>query len=390
LRETGLKVTGVLSGAEIAQLNDHALQARADTVNLFCRVNPAQKNRIILALKARGRVVGYLGDGINDAPALHSADVSLSVDTAVDVAKEAADLILLKRDLQVLHDGVLEGRRTFANIRKYIMMGTSSSFGNMFSMAAASVFLPFLPMLPAQILLNNVLYDLSEVAIPLDHVDAEEIRRPQAWDMTFIRNFMWVIGPVSSLFDFLTFYVLLAVLNANEGCSRPAGSSSRWRRRCGDLSSFARAEARFRADLTRARSDVACGGARCVDSPFTALGRYFGFQPPPCGVLGNSRRIGGRLPGHRRNREASVLPLSDEQAEMSRSVEGQFGLTREEAWPAWRDGFNELPSAKPRRLWRLPGKVVREPMFLLLIGASTIYLVLGDIREALVFLRRCS
>jgi Mg2+-importing ATPase len=198
-------------------------------------VNPAQKNRIILALKARGRVVGYLGDGINDAPALHSADVSLSVDTAVDVAKEAADLILLKRDLQVLHDGVLEGRRTFANIRKYIMMGTSSSFGNMFSMAAASVFLPFLPMLPAQILLNNVLYDLSEVAIPLDHVDAEEIRRPQAWDMTFIRNFMWVIGPVSSLFDFLTFYVLLAVLNANEGCSRPAGSSSRWRRRCGDF-----------------------------------------------------------------------------------------------------------------------------------------------------------
>ena len=180
-------------------------------------MNPAQKNRIILALKTRGHVVGYLGDGINDAPALHSADVGLSVNTAVDVAKEAADLILLKRDLQVLHDGVLEGRRTFANIRKYIMMGTSSNFGNMFSMAAASVFLPFLPMLPTQILLNNVLYDVSEVAIPLDHVDADEIRGPQTWDMTFIRNFMWVIGPVSSLFDFLTFYVLLAVLNAERG-----------------------------------------------------------------------------------------------------------------------------------------------------------------------------
>ena len=212
----GMAVTGVLSGDDIAQLDDQALQAQVERANLFCRVNPAQKNRIILALKRRQRVVGYLGDGINDAPALHSADVSLSVNTAVDVAKEAADIILLRRDLRVVHDGVLEGRRTFANIRKYIMMGTSSNFGNMFSMAAASIFLPFFPMLPTQILLNNVLYDLSEVAIPLDHVDEDEIRGPQAWDMTFIRNFMWTIGPISSLFDFLTFYVLLAVLNANE------------------------------------------------------------------------------------------------------------------------------------------------------------------------------
>jgi Mg2+-importing ATPase len=212
----GIPVSGVLTGADIAQLSEHALEARVDGVNLYCRVNPAQKNRIILALKKRGRVVGYLGDGINDAPALHSADVSLSVDTAVDVAKEAADLILLKHDLQVVHDGVVEGRRTFANIRKYIMMGTSSNFGNMFSMAGASLFLPFLPMLPTQILLNNVLYDVSEVAIPLDHVDAEELRRPQKWDLDQIRNFMWVIGPVSSLFDFLTFYVLLAILDADE------------------------------------------------------------------------------------------------------------------------------------------------------------------------------
>jgi Mg2+-importing ATPase len=214
--QLGLPVTGVLTGAEIAQMDDQALRARAETVSLFCRVNPAQKNRIILALKGRGHVVGYLGDGINDAPALHSADVSLSVDTAVDVAKAAADLILLKHDLHVLHDGVREGRRTFGNIRKYIMMGTSSNFGNMFSMAGASLFLPFLPMLPTQILLNNVLYDVSEVPIPLDRVDAEEIRTPQTWDMHFIRNFMWVIGPVSSLFDFLTFYVLLAVLRADE------------------------------------------------------------------------------------------------------------------------------------------------------------------------------
>jgi Mg2+-importing ATPase len=139
----GMAVTGVLSGTDIAQLDDQALQAQVERVNLFCRVNPVQKNRIILALKRRQRVVGYFGDGINDAPALHSADVSLSVNTAVDVAKEAADIILLRRDLRVVHDGVLEGRRTFANIRKYIMMGTSSNFGNMFSMAAASIFLPF-------------------------------------------------------------------------------------------------------------------------------------------------------------------------------------------------------------------------------------------------------
>jgi Mg2+-importing ATPase len=278
----GVPVTGILSGDEIAQLNDNALRARVDAVNLFCRVNPAQKNRIILALKARGRVVGYIGDGINDAPALHSADVSLSVNTAVDVAKAAADLILLKRDLQVLHDGVLEGRRTFANIRKYIMMGTSSNFGNMFSMAAASVFLPFLPMLPTQILLNNVFYDLSEVAIPLDHVDAEEIRGPQAWDMTFIRNFMWIIGPVSSLFDFLTFYVLLAVLNANEVLFQTGWFVESLatqvlvifviRTRRNPFSS--------RPHAALAATSLAVVLAALI-LPFTGLGRYFGFQPPP-------------------------------------------------------------------------------------------------------------
>ena len=156
----------MLTGAEIQQLDDLALAARVEQVNLFCRVTPAQKNRIILALKRRGHVVGYLGDGINDAPSLHSADVGISVDSAVDVAKEAADMILLEQDLGVLHAGVLEGRRTFGNIMKYIMMGTSSNFGNMFSMAGASLFLPFLPMLPVQILLNNLLYDVSELPDP--------------------------------------------------------------------------------------------------------------------------------------------------------------------------------------------------------------------------------
>ena len=213
--QLGITVTGVLKGVQIATMDDSALQAGVESVNLFCRATPGQKSRVIQALRARGHVVGYLGDGINDAPPLHSADVGLSVDSAVDVAKDAADMILLKHDLNVLHDGVVEGRRTFANIMKYIMMGTSSNFGNMFSMAGASLFLPFLPMLPTQILLNNILYDISEVAIPLDSVDAEAIEKPRHWDTDFIRNFMVVVGAVSSIFDFLTFYVLLEIMHAD-------------------------------------------------------------------------------------------------------------------------------------------------------------------------------
>ncbi len=218
--ELGVVVEGVLSGTDIAAMNDDALRARVEGTNLFCRVNPAQKNRVILALKARGHVVGYLGDGINDAPSLHSADVGISVAGAVDVAKQAAAMILLQNDLMVLHAAILEGRRTFGNVMKYIMMATSSNFGNMFSMAAATLFLPFLPMLPLQILLNNLLYDVSEIALPLDHVDAEDLARPRRWDMAFIRNFMLTIGPVSSLFDFLTFYLLLRLFDAQPALFR--------------------------------------------------------------------------------------------------------------------------------------------------------------------------
>lgn len=214
--ELGLPISGVLTGDQIHAMGDDALRAAVEQANLFCRVNPAQKNRIILALKARGHVVGYLGDGINDAPSLRSADVGISVDGAVDVAKEAASMILLEHDLGVLHDGVREGRRTSGNVMKYIMMGTSSNFGNMFSMAGATLIIPFLPMLPVQILLNNFLYDVSEIAIPLDNVDEEYLTRPREWDMAFIRNFMLVVGPVSSLFDFLTFYVMLEVFHAGE------------------------------------------------------------------------------------------------------------------------------------------------------------------------------
>jgi len=214
--QLGLTVTGVLTGAEIEQMDDPVLTVQAEKVNLFCRVSPAQKNRIILALKRRGHTVGFLGDGINDAPSLQTADVGISVDSAVDVAKAAADMILLEHDLDVLHYGVLEGRRTFGNIMKYIMMATSSNFGNMFSMAGGALLLPFLPMLPIQILLNNFLYDASEVAIPMDAVDAEYLENPRQWDMGFIRNFMLTIGPVSSVFDFLTFYILLKVFAADE------------------------------------------------------------------------------------------------------------------------------------------------------------------------------
>ena len=214
--ELDLPVSDVVTGKEIEAMGDQALEVRAEQANLFCRLTPGQKNRVILALRRRGHVVGYLGDGINDAPPLHSADVAISVDTGVDVAKEAADLILLEADLGVLHHGVLDGRRTFGNIMKYLMMGTSSNFGNMFSMAGAALFLPFLPMRPGQILLNNFLYDVSEIAIPMDTVDDTYVRRPRRWDTRFIRNYMLAIGPVSSLFDFLTFFVMLRLFGAGE------------------------------------------------------------------------------------------------------------------------------------------------------------------------------
>lgn len=209
-----IPVRGVLLGAEAAVLDDRALGLRAQRANLFCRMDPIQKNRVIRALRARGHVVGYLGDGINDAPALHGADVGISVDGAAESARAAADLILLRHSLKVLSAAVTEGRRTFANTRKYILLGTSSSFGNMISMAAAAVLLPFLPMLPVQILLNNLLYDLVSATLPLDAVEAREVARPQHWDIGGIRRFMLTVGPVSSVFDLLTFWILLRVLSA--------------------------------------------------------------------------------------------------------------------------------------------------------------------------------
>ncbi|AZI44242.1 magnesium-translocating P-type ATPase [Deinococcus psychrotolerans] len=212
----GLDVGRVVLGSELAAMTDTALLQVAEANTVFARVAPAQKNRIILALKARKHVVGYMGDGINDAPSLHTADVGVSVAGATDIARDAADIILLEPGLRVLLSGILEGRRAYGNVMKYLLMGTSSNFGNMFSMAGASVFLPFLPMLPTQILVNNFLYDLAQITIPSDNVDDAFIQKPHHWDIGLIRRFMFWIGPISSVYDFLTFYVLLRIFHARE------------------------------------------------------------------------------------------------------------------------------------------------------------------------------
>jgi Mg2+-importing ATPase len=214
--QVGIDGARLVLGGEIERMDETALARVAERTGVFARVSPTQKHRIIRALKAGGHVVGFLGDGINDAPSLHAADVGISVAGAVDVAREASDIVLLERSLDVLHAGILAGRRSFGNVLKYLLMGTSSNFGNMFSMAGAALFLPFLPMLPTQILLNNFLYDLAQITIPTDRVDSLYVRGPQRWDMGLIRNFMLMLGPVSSLYDFLTFFVLLRLLGFGE------------------------------------------------------------------------------------------------------------------------------------------------------------------------------
>jgi len=215
VRELGLPEPRLLTGQEIRHMSDEALRSRASSVAVFAEVEPNQKERIVLALKKAGNVVGYMGDGINDASALHAADVGLSVEGAVDVAKEAADIVLLERDLGVLVDGVRKGRLTFANTLKYTLMATSANFGNMFSMAGISLFLPFLPLLPKQILLTNLLTDFPEMTIATDNVDPEVTDRPRRWDIAFLRKFMIVFGLVSSLFDFATFGLLIWILRAD-------------------------------------------------------------------------------------------------------------------------------------------------------------------------------
>ena len=220
-RDVGLPDDPMLLGADIEKMTDAELVEGVEKTTLFARVSPAHKQRIIRALRGRGHVVGFLGDGINDAPALRAADVGISVDTATDIAKESADLILLEKDLMVLEGGVIEGRKVFANILKYVRMGASSNFGNMFSVLGASAFLPFVPMAPIQVLTNNLLYDFSQVPIPMDDVDEEQVARPRPWNLNEIRRFILFIGPISSIFDYTTFFVMLYVFH----CWDPARAS---------------------------------------------------------------------------------------------------------------------------------------------------------------------
>jgi Mg2+-importing ATPase len=203
-----------LLGAQIEAMNDAELAEAASTTSVFARLAPAHKERIIRALQSKGHVLGFMGDGINDAPALKAADVGISVNSAVDIAKESSDIILLENSLLILEQGVLEGRRVFGNIVKYIKMAASSNFGNMFSVVGASAFLPFLPMLPIQVLTNNLLYDFSQTTIPTDQVDEEWLTKPRKWEIGGILRFILFIGPISSIFDYLTFFMMLYLFDS--------------------------------------------------------------------------------------------------------------------------------------------------------------------------------
>ncbi|MCL2449792.1 MAG: HAD-IC family P-type ATPase, partial [Polyangiaceae bacterium] len=212
--DVGIPLDGVLLGNEVEALSDDELASAVGRTTLFARLAPIDKQRVVAALRSQGHVVGFLGDGINDAPALRAADVGISVDSATDIAKESAHLILLEKSLMVLDDGILEGRRVFANILKYVRMGASSNFGNMFSVLGASAFLPFVPMAPLQILMNNLLYDFSQVPIPTDNVDSEQIARPRPWTIDEIARFIVFVGPCSSIFDYSTYLVMWFVFQA--------------------------------------------------------------------------------------------------------------------------------------------------------------------------------
>lgn len=286
-REIGLPVKGILLGKDIASLTDDALQVKARQTTIFARFSPDEKNRIITALRASGNVVGYMGDGINDAPSLKAADVGISVNNAVDVARESADMVLTQKNLKILKEGILEGRKTFGNTMKYVLMGLSSNFGNMFSMLGAVFFLPFLPMLPIQIILNNLLYDMSQVTLPVDNVDQDWLRKPRRWNFTYIKKFMLTIGPVSSFFDIATFLILFYGFHASQSVFQTA-----W-----FIESLATQTLVIHFIRTRklpfiqSRPNKALVISTCAIVligwmiPFLPLGAYFGFTVLPWRVL---------------------------------------------------------------------------------------------------------
>jgi Mg2+-importing ATPase len=285
-RAIGLLNGNMLTGGDLRQMSDEALVSRVNDIHVFAEVEPNQKERIILALKKAGHVVGYGGDGINDASALHAADVGVSVESAVDVAKEAADIVLLEKDLGILVEGVQEGRRTFANTLKYVFMATSANFGNMFSMAGASLFLSFLPLLPKQILLTNLLTDIPEMTIAGDRVDEELIDRPRRWNIVFIRKFMLTFGLVSSIFDYLTFGVLLWFLDAGVEEFRTG-----WFVESVISASVIVLVVRSRRPFTRSKPSRGLLAATCAVAgltlllPYTPLRGPLGFVPLPASFL---------------------------------------------------------------------------------------------------------
>lgn len=293
-KEVGLSTEFVLLGSEVEKLTDDQLADATVKTTLFARVSPAHKRRIITAMQSRQHTVGFMGDGINDAPALRAADVGISVDTAVDIAKESADMILLEKSLMVLEEGVIEGRKVFANILKYVRMGASSNFGNMFSVLGASVFVPFLPMAPIQILANNLLYDISQTAIPTDEVDPEQVQKPRPWDMKLLTRFIVFIGPCSSIFDYTTFLMMLYIFNCWDTSTPEAGAHSESLFQTGwfveslltqtliihvirtNRIPFLQSQPSWPLMVTSALI-MATG----IALPFTSLGSYLGFTAPP-------------------------------------------------------------------------------------------------------------
>jgi Mg2+-importing ATPase len=293
-RDVGLAVDSVILGDALEKMSDPELAEAAEKATLFARVSPAHKERIVRMLQSRKHTVGFMGDGINDAPALHSADVGISVDTAVDIAKESADIILLEKSLLVLDEGVIEGRKVFSNIVKYVRMGASSNFGNMFSVLGASIFVPFLPMSPVQILANNLLYDVSQTAIPTDSVDPERIERPRVWDIRELTRFIFFIGPCSSLFDYSTFFLMLYAFRCWDVSTPVAAAHSQSLFQTGwfieslltqtliihviRTNKIPFVQSRASWSLTATTVAIMIVG---VAIPFSPVGRYLGFVPPP-------------------------------------------------------------------------------------------------------------
>jgi len=285
--ELGLPIDGTLTGNELDRLDDAQLAAVLPQTTIFARVTPAQKSRVIKAQRALGSTVGFLGDGVNDAVALHDADVGISVETATDVAKDAADIVLLEKDLAILAGAIVEGRRIFANTIKYVLMGTSSNFGNMFSAGGASLILSFLPMLPTQILLNNLLYDASEMTIPTDNVDDEQLQRPAHWDTGFIRRFMIFFGPISSIFDFATFGIMIWVFHAHASLFQSGWFVESLATQ--SLVIFAIRTRRVPFFRSRPSTPLAAATVTCVAVgillPFSPVAHVLGFTALPLGFL---------------------------------------------------------------------------------------------------------